>query len=73
MGSVLDPLLFSIYINDLPQSIAPTDFALFADDTMIYTTGTSVDDKLNSAMSRISSWSCTKHFKNQDVVDSATN
>ena len=69
MDSVLDPSLFSIYINDLPQSIAPTHSALFADNTTIYTTGTSVEDKLNSAMSRISYWSCTKHFKNQDAYD----
>ena len=58
-GSVLGPTLFSMFINDLPQSIAPVASALFADDKTIFTTGTSVEDiaaKLNSAMSRISSW-----------------
>ena len=58
-GSVLGPTLFSMYINDLPQSIVSVDSASFADDTTIYATGTSVDDitaKLNSAMSRYSFW-----------------
>ena len=58
-GSVLGSTLFSMFINDLSQSIAPVASALFADDTTIFTTGTSVEDiaaKLNSAMSRISSW-----------------
>ena len=35
-GSMLDPLLFSIYINDLVLASNKLNFLMYADDTTIY-------------------------------------
>ena len=41
-GSVLGPLLFLLYTNDMHRCIKHSKCILFADDTTIYTTGSSV-------------------------------
>ena len=35
-GSVLGPLLFLLYVNDLHKCFSELDFHLFADDTNIF-------------------------------------
>ena len=41
-GSVLGPLLFIIYTNDLPNSLKNLNCILFADDTTIYQSATDI-------------------------------
>ena len=38
-GPLLGPLLFVPYINDLPQYLLRSNISMYADDTVIYTTG----------------------------------
>jgi len=59
-GSVLGPLLFLIYINDLSLSINKlTNLTIFADDTSIIISNTNpeeVKNDINSVMTEITYW-----------------
>ena len=58
-GSILSPLLFLIYINDLPRSLEFSSARMFADDTTLTASGESVLDAevaINHDLANIKQW-----------------
>ena len=58
-GSMLGPLLFILYINDLPLSIGLFSVMLYADDTVIFSAASSIDQlqlNLSLDLNVVSNW-----------------
>ena len=58
-GSILGPLLFIIYINDLSNICDDSNFYFFADDTALTVKSSSVEDlqsKINVLMPKVTKW-----------------
>ena len=60
-GSILGPLLFPIYINDLPKSNEMFNILMYADDTTLFCNydTTYNSEKINSELEKIYRWLCS--------------
>ena len=60
-GSVLGPLLFIIFTNDLPQSVSRSILDIYADDTTLSTSAAvsdlpTIQQRLQHSINKISDW-----------------
>ena len=60
-GSILGPILFLLYVHDLPGLVKSSQVAMFADDTKIFKSIASINDTklLQQDLSNLESWSST--------------
>ena len=56
-GSVLGPLLFLVYVNDIPEQVE-CNISMFADDTKIYTAVKDIADtqRLQADLNSLAKW-----------------
>ena len=58
-GSILGPLGFIIYVNDIPNSVPDLSLILFADDTSAFTSHkdlSTLNNIMNNGLSKLNTW-----------------
>ena len=75
-GSILGPLFFLLYINDLSRASSFFEFILFADDTNLFASGGNQRElyrKVNGELSKLSDWfahnKLTLNYSKTEFVD----
>ena len=64
-GSVLGPLLFIVYINDVVDRMGECKYCLYADDLVLYSSANKLDliqSRLQTAMDNIGAWCIDKRL-----------
>ena len=70
-GSILGPILFLIYVNYINKCNEHADYAKFADDTTILTSGTILEvatERMNKSLKRVDKWFKRNKLNLQDEV-----
>lgn len=65
-GSILGPLLFLLYINDLVEIPGCSEIIMYADDTNIFFTGKTaecIQTSANTYLTKLSKWLNTNHLR----------
>ena len=72
-GSILGPLLFVLFINDLPEATAKCSVLLYADDAVLFSSAKdaqTIEQALNYDLSVISDWISQNHlFLNKEKTE----
>ena len=64
-GSVLGPLLFLVYVNNMSNVLSHANYCLYADDTVLYVSGQDTGDMveiLQQDLERYSNWCVENHL-----------
>ena len=65
-GSILGPVLFLLFINDMPDCFEKCSVHLYADDTVIYYSDKDpkvIENVLNSELQKLDNWMCRNKLK----------